>query len=159
MGARASNRERVRFSATLVLGILLLSLGSGCGKEEIPEYSLADGAYRVSFGQGYAASDEARLLAMTARLDRASSRLVFTLADGTEQVLTFSPRPRSKWMPDCYTMSSHVLDEVADLAPAPLQLESLIFATPIVFAKCGPSRMILASDGGQETTFLALDPG
>jgi hypothetical protein len=54
-------------------------------------------------------------------------------------------------------MSSLALDEVADLSPAPLRLESLTFLTPIVSAKCTPSRMILANDIDGLSTFLALD--
>ena len=118
---------------------------------------LAEGTYRVVFGHGYQAADEARLLAVTARLDRATNQVVFTLADGSQQMLAFSPRPRSQWQPDCRTMSSRALDEVADLSPAPLRLESLSFLTPLVYAKCTPSRMILANDLDDMSTFLALD--
>ena len=119
--------------------------------------ALAEGTYRVVFGQGYQAADEARLLAVTARLDRATNQIVFTLADGSQQMLAFSPRPRSQWQPDCFTTSSHSLDEVADLSPAPLRLESLSFLTPLVYAKCTPSRMILANDIDGMSKFLALD--
>ena len=94
---------------------------------------------------------------MTARLERATNQIAFTLANGAQQMLAFSPRPRSQWQPDCRTMSSRALDEVADLSPAPLQLESLSFVTPIVYAKCTSSRMILANDIDDLSTFLALD--
>ena len=151
-----------RFPFTTLLPVLLLlAWFTGCGEERgsLTEYTvaLADGTYRVTFGQGYEAADEARLLAITARLDRATSQVVFTLADGSRQLLAFSPRPRSQWQPDCRTMSSFALDEVADLSPAPLRLESLSFLTPLVYAKCPPSRMILANDISGMSTFLALD--
>ena len=146
---------------TTLLPVLLLAWLTGCGEERgsLKEYpvALADGTYRVAFGQGYEAADETRLLAITARLDRATNQLVFTLADGSKQVLAFSARPRSQWQPDCRTMSTYALDEVADLSPAPLRLESLSFLTPLVYAKCTPSRMILANDTNGISTFLALD--
>jgi len=132
-------------------GLLLLSWLAACGQEN-REYPVmpAGGNYRVVFGQGYEAADEARLLAVTAHLDRATNQLVFYLADGSQQVLAFSPRPRSQWQPDCYT--------VADLSPAPLRLESLTFLNPLVFVKCAPSRMLLANtSAGDESLFLAFD--
>jgi hypothetical protein len=46
---------------------------------------------------------------------------------------------------------------MADLSPAPLRLESLSFLTPLVYAKCTPSRMILANDIYEMSTLLALD--
>lgn len=145
---------------TLLL-VLLLAWLTGCGEERrsLNEYpvALAEGTYRVTFGQGYQAADEARLLAVLARLDRATNQIVFTLAGGSQQVLAFSPRPRSQWHGDCRTMSSFARDEVADLSPAPLRLESLSFLTPLVYAKCTPSRMILANDIDGMSTFLALD--
>jgi hypothetical protein len=152
-------KARVPFTA--LVPVLLLSWLTGCGEESgsLNEYPvvLAEGTYRVAFGQGYPAADEARLLTVTARLDRATNQVVFTLADGSQQVLAFSPRPRSQWQPDCRTMSSRALDEVADLSPAPLRLESLSFLTPLVHAKCTPSRMILANDVDETSTFLAFD--
>ena len=54
-------------------------------------------------------------------------------------------------------MSSRALDEVADLSPALLRLESLSFLTPLVYAKCTPTRMILANDVDEMATFLVLD--
>jgi hypothetical protein len=152
-------KARVPFNT--LLPVLLLAWLTGCGEESrsLVEYpvALAEGTYRVAFGQGYPAADEARLLAVTARLDRATNQVVFTLADGSQQVLALSPRPRSQWQPDCFTMSSHALDEVADLSPAPLRMESLTFLTPLVYAKCTPSRMILANDIDDMSIFLALD--
>jgi hypothetical protein len=146
--------------ASAIFGVFLFLGTASCGEESQKEYpvSLADGEYRVVFGRGYEAADEARILAVTARLDRSANQIVFTLADGSHQVLVFSPRPRSQWQPDCFTLSSHSLDEVADLSPAPLRLESLTFLTPVVYAKCTTGRMILADDAGPGSTpFLALD--
>ena len=152
-------KARVPFTA--LLPVLLLAWLTGCGEESgsLNEYpvALAEGTYRVVFGQGYEAADEARLLAVTARLDRATNQVVFTLANGSQQVLAFAPRPRSQWQPDCRTMSSRALDEVADLSPALLRLESLSFLTPLVYAKCTPTRMILANDVDEMATFLVLD--
>jgi hypothetical protein len=119
--------------------------------------AIPEGTYRVAFGQGYSPEDEARLLALTARVDRIGGQVVFTMADGSQQALAFSPRPRSQWQPACFTMSSHSLNEVADLAPAPLRLESLAFLTPVVFAYCSPTRMILANDAMSPSVFLAFD--
>ncbi len=152
-------KARVPFAQLLPLLAARLPHRVRRGERSLNEYpvALAEGTYRVSFGRGYQAADEARLLAVTARLDRATSQVVFTLADGSRQVLAFSPRPRSQWQPDCFTMSSHNLDEVADLSPAPLRLESLSFLTPLVYAKCTKTRMILANDVNDTSTFLALD--
>jgi hypothetical protein len=138
---------------------VLLALITGCGQEGDRVYpvALSDGTYRVAFGKGYSPTDEARVLAVTARLDRTNSRLVFTLTDGSVRTLSFSPRPRGEWQPDCFTMSSHYLEEVAEVEPAPLQLESLTFATPVIFPKCGPQRMILSNATLDESAFLAFD--
>lgn len=124
-------REGVLLAATLVF--------VAC-EEEVHEARLSEGTYRVVYGDGYEAADEARLLAVRARLDRATGQLVFTMAEGSQQTLAFSPRPREQWEPDCFTMASHFENEVADLSPRPLQVESLTFATPIVFAKCSRLR-------------------
>ncbi len=141
----------------LVAAVALAACDLGTPERVYPA-SLESGTYHAVFGEGYAPEDEARVLAITAQLDRTAGTLVFTRFDGSQAVLQFSPRPREEWQPDCYTMASHALDEVADLSPAPLQLESLTFATPLVFAKCSPTRMIL-SDTPDETAsgWLAFD--
>jgi hypothetical protein len=149
---KARLRLREMFVALLVTGVTACGAG-----DRVDLVALSDGTYRVVFGQGYQAADESRLLAMTATLDRATSRLVFTMADGSKQWLSVAFSPRSGWHPDCFTMSSHSLNEVATLAPAPLQLESLTFATPVVYAMCDPNRMILSNAPGASTPFLALD--
>jgi hypothetical protein len=119
--------------------------------------AIPEGTFRVAFGQGFSPEDEARLLAVTARVDRVAGQVVFTMADGSQQVLALSPRPRSEWQPACFTMSSHSLNEVADLSPAPLKLESLTFLTPVAFAYCSPTRMVLANDPRILSVFLAFD--
>ena len=111
----------------------------------VTKAQLAAGMYKVSFGFNYATADEQKILAITADLDRTGQQLVFTMQDGTKRTLVFTSRDESQWNPDCYTMNSHILCEVADLAPAPLQLESMTFDTPLVYAKCSPSRMVLSS--------------
>jgi hypothetical protein len=142
----------------LLLGLVLAAFLGACGRGNVAQpVVLSEGTYRVVFGQGYPPADEARLLAITAHLDRASGLLVFSLANGSQQSLTFVPRPQSGWFSDCYTMVSHALNEVADLAPAPLQLESMSFVTPVVYPRCTAQRMILSNAPGNETTFLALD--
>ncbi len=110
----------------------------------VTEAQLANGTYKVSYGFNYPAADEQKILAITANLDRTSNQLTFSMQDGTQKVLSFTSRDKSQWQGDCRTMGSYVLDEVADLAPAPLQLESMVFNIPLVFAKCGPNRMILS---------------
>ncbi len=148
--------------ATAIVGALAAAACSGSGNgNHLTVYTtaeLASGTYRATGAAGYAPADEAKVLAITAQLDRTAGQLVFTLADGSRKTLAFSPRPRDAWQPDCFTMTSHVLDEVADLSPAPLQLESLAFATPLVFAKCGPRRMILAdAPDGSSSSWLSMD--
>ena len=135
---------------------------SGCGYLDddirIFSASLADGTYRARFVGGHDPAEEADLLAITARLDRAAGTLVLTLGDGSQRTLGFAPRPRAQWQPDCRTMASMFENEVADLSPAPLQLGSLSFATPLVHAKCGPSRMILADSPAEPAAvYLILD--
>jgi hypothetical protein len=87
-------KARVPF-ATL-LPVLLLAWLTGCGEERgsLNEYpvALAEGTYRVTFGQGYRAADEALLLTVTARLDRATN----------QDVHIPGPRPRmSEWGSCC----------------------------------------------------------
>lgn len=146
---------------TLGIALLLSSLigAAGCEARQNEErvVTLADGRYRAVSGRGYRAADEALVVATTARLDRATSSLLVTLADGSERSLRFAPRPEERWLADCYTMASHSLNEVADLTPAPLDLYSFHLATPIAYAKCASDRMILANAPGDESTFLTLD--
>ncbi len=141
-----------------IVALLVIAGCSGSEKAQEHPVSLPDGSFRVAFVMGAPAADEARLLAMTARLDRTAGRLLLDLSDGSQRSLTVTFRPRSAWWTDCYTMSSHTLDEVADLAPAPLELEGLVFATPLIFAKCSPERMILADEGpGDGDAGVAFD--
>jgi hypothetical protein len=150
-----------RRASCLAISLLLFASGMRCAspEDERTAYpvALSDGTYRATYGQGLPAADEARLLAVTATLDRAGGRLAFTLADGSQRVMTFSPRPRDQWKADCATMRSWVVEEVADLSPAPLRLESLVLETPVVFAKCDPRVMILANGPRDEDAFLKLE--
>ena len=132
---------------TICLSCALLyscSTGSDQNTLRVTKAQLANGTYRVSYGFNYTTADEQKILAIIANLDRSSNQLTFSMQDGTQKIFSFTPRDESQWQADCRTMSSYVLDEVADLAPAPLQLESMVFNTPLVFAKCGPNRMILS---------------
>jgi hypothetical protein len=148
-------------SAALSVALAGCRAASATPSARATEAALADGTYRAVFGAGYAPADEARILAVTAHLDRAAGRLVLTLADGSRRSLAFAPRDRARWHPDCFTGAggppSSVLGEVADLSPAPLRLESLTLETPIVYAKCSPRRMVLAGAVGDAAPFLVLD--
>jgi hypothetical protein len=144
--------------AVAAAGCALIACGMHVDNGVTSTAALADGTYHVAFGSGYAPADEPAVLAVTAQLRRAEGRLVFTMRDGSQRTMVFSPRPLERWQPDCFTMGNHVLDEVADLSPAPLHVESLTFATPLVFAKCGPRRMILAdAPDGAGPAWLAFD--
>ncbi len=151
-------KKRFRGSprAGLVALVAALALAACHGGDRVDPVMLSDGAYRVVSGSGFPPADEARLLAVTAQLDRSGGRLVLTLADGSQLQLDFTPRPRDAWRQDCYAMSSHASNEVADLSPAPLQVESLTFANPVVFPKCQPGRMILADGTGAEAPPLLV---
>jgi hypothetical protein len=141
--------NRARLFAVAVF-VALAACGQDRGQLGSP-VTLADGSYRALGGAGYADADAPRLMAVTAVLDRAGGRLVLTLGDGSQKVLTFTPRPKEGWQPDCFTMASHSVDEVADLSPAPLQVDTLTFTTPLVFAKCDPGHLILADASAGET--------
>lgn len=150
-----------RWWGTAVLAALALA---GCESEEPRpgprEYrvALAEGTYRVAYGRGYDPVDEARFLAVTAQLDRAAGEITFTLSDGSHQTLRFTPRPESEWWADCATMKDYARDEVADLSPAPLVIETLTFTAPIVYAKCISEWMIVTgAHGGPDDPFLRLD--
>jgi hypothetical protein len=143
-----------------VLAGLLFASVAACGKVEADQITLvtiSNGTYRAAFGQGYLPTDESKVLAVSATLDRATGRLVFTMANGSQQIRTLSFRPKSQWNADCYTMSSHTLNEVADLSPAPLRIESMSFATPVVYPKCSAQRLILSAAPGDQTSFIAFD--
>ncbi len=151
-------RTATAIAVALATTVALTACGGSTPPHTVTTASLSPGTYRAVAGAGWAPADEARMLAITALLDRAQGRLVLTLADGSQRTLAFSPRPREQWEPDCFTMSSHVLEEVADLSPAPLRLESLELLTPVAFAKCGPGRMILAdAPAGEPSASLVLD--
>ncbi len=130
------------------LSVLLVAFAvAGCQPEddEQREYPvlLDEGTYHFSFG-AIDPADEARFAAVTARLDRTVGELTFTGSDGSSQTLTFTPRPRSEWVTDCWTMKDHALDELADLGPAPLVVETLTFTTPMVYAKCCSNWLVVA---------------
>lgn len=147
-----------RYSILAAVPLLVLGgcSGSGFSDREVLA-SLTAGTYKVVSGRGYSPAEEARILAITARLDRDSNQLVITLSDGTQRGLQFTPRPQAQWKTDCYTMNSHIREECADLSPRPLLLESLAFATPVVYAKCAANRMILADGVNDDSRFLVLD--
>lgn len=145
-----------RYSCLLTAALLSAGCGGGNGGKFEVRAVMAEGTFKVASGQGYAPADEAAILRITARLDRSADRLVFTLADGTQRSMPFSSRPPSQWKPDCYTMNSHILCEVADLGPGPLQLLSLSFSTPLVYAKCDPKRVILANTGFDQSVSLVF---
>lgn len=150
--------KRLRALVAAAGGLTLATIAA-CGVEHVLVDVFDEGTYRVSFG-AYPPAERARFEAVTARLDRAAGQVVFTMADGSQQVLAFTPRPRGEWRADCYTMASHHLVEVADLSPAPLQIESLTFETPLVFAMCSRTRMILANalpDPDLGSVHLGLD--
>ncbi len=138
--------------------LLALACGgpSGSADREVLA-TLATGTYKATAGRGYAPAEQARVLAVTARLDRSARKLVFTFADGSQRSMDFTPRPQAQWKTDCYTMASHVREETADLGPGALQIESMQFRTPVVYAKCGPNRMILGNGLDDEGFFLSLD--
>jgi hypothetical protein len=146
------------FLILLLMSVSILSCKSDSTNQNTPtprvtKAQLAGGTYKVSFGFDYAIADEQKILAITANLDRTSQQLVFTMKDGTKKTTSFTPRDESQWQGDCAAMGgSYVLDEVADLAPAPLQLESMTFDTPLVYAKCSPLRMILSINTSESGT-------
>lgn len=147
-----------RLTPGLGVALLLLSCGGGSGfaDREILA-TLAEGNYRCTSAHGHLATEEARLLAVTARLDRAAGTLVLTLADGSRRTLQFSPRPRDRWKIDCQTMNSHIREETADISPQPLLMESLSFPTPVAYAKCAATRMILSNGADDLSQYLVLD--
>lgn len=145
----------------LACPLAALLLLAACGGRNPDRFEvramMAEGNFKLAYGHGYAPADEAAILRITARLERSAGRLVFTLADGSQRTLTFAPRPPSQWKPDCFTMNSHILCEVADLAPGNLRLESMNFSSPLAFAKCDPNRIILANttlDDGFDLVFI-----
>jgi hypothetical protein len=146
----------------LLMGCCALALGgchaSSSDADEVPTASLADGTYHVIDIVGSVQpGEEANLLAMSARLNRAAGTLVLTLADGTQRTLTFAPRRRSSWRSDCFTMASHIDNEVADLSPAPLALGSLTFASPVAYPKCSEGRILLSAEPDEVPPLIVLD--
>lgn len=136
---------------------LLLVASAGC-EEEQTEYTsaLKDGTDHLVSGFGLTSEEQADLVGLSAHLDRTSGLLTLTLPGQAEQVLVFSPRPRDEWHSACWTMSSHSLDEVADLSPGPLVLGSVTLETPLVYAACSPELMVLA-DSPDGARGLRLD--
>jgi hypothetical protein len=156
--SRSSDLSIIKLFMTLFTCTFILSCSSSSeDRNTHPEDTeataeLADGTYKASYGHNYLPEDEQKILAITATLDRVGQKLVFTTQDGAQMILVFTPRDTSQWRGDCYTMDSHVLDEIADLTPAPLQLESMTFNTPVVYAKCSSKRMILTTNLEEESS-------
>jgi uncharacterized lipoprotein YmbA len=145
-----------RFAAP-VLAALSLSACSSDPEMTVTEAQLSDGKYAVAFGDGYAKADEQDILAITAEVNRSAAQVVFTLADGTAKTFRWAPRPEDQWPGDCATMNSYINGEVADLSPAPVELLSLKLDTPVVYAKCSPTRMILTNNPLWESPSLVFD--
>jgi hypothetical protein len=139
------------------LAALLLSACSSDPEMTVTKAQLSDGKYAAVFGDGFAKADEQDILATTAELNRSAAQVVFTLADGTAKTFTWAPRPEAQWPGDCSTMASYIQDEVADLSPAPVELFSLKLDTPVVYAKCSATRMILCNNPLQESPALVFD--
>jgi len=92
-----------------------------------------------------------------AEVDRKSETVVFTLADGSKKTLNIAPRPKEKWQGDCATMNSSVLCEVADLSPGSLELASLTFKAPLLYAKCSRERLIVSEMPLNSGPFIAFN--
>jgi hypothetical protein len=117
---------------------------------------LAGGTYSVTYVHGVPAAEEAWFRAMTARFDRVQRRLALTFQDGSNLTLNCTSRPATMWKRDCFTLGSYVKSEVVDLSPAPLTLGSVRLSTPLIYAKCSSTRMILSSlleEGGPSIVF------
>jgi hypothetical protein len=145
-----------RFAAP-ALAALSLSACSSDPEMTETKAQLSDGKYAVAFGDGFAKADEQDILGITAEVNRSSAQVVFTLADGTASTFTWAPRSEDTWPGDCATMNSAVKGEVADLSPAPVELLSLKLDTPVVYAKCSPTRMILTNNPLWERPSLVFD--
>lgn len=141
---------------------LLLVAAVGCEDQRTDHpFAVAEGTYHLAYGVGLTDDEEASLAGLSAHLDRPSGRLTLALPGQAARVLVFSPWPRDQWVADCATMSGSSANEVADLSPVPLVLGPVRFETPLVHAKCGQNRMVLADtyDGAKALSFDLDDLG
>lgn len=160
VNARSSSAMDLLLSGLTLCTVLCLvfcaaSCKSSSGDDQAEQESipteLAAGLYKVSYGMNYDTADEQKLLAVTAAIDRSEKKIIFTMQDSSQKVLSFTARDKSQWTAGCLVIGKYYLEEVADLTPGPLHIESLVFDTPLVRAVCSPNRMVL-------TTTLEDDP-
>lgn len=114
--------------------------------DKVYPMTIQDGTYLVRPAAPSTEAEAAPLRALRVRIDRPSRSFLITLADGSQQALDLAFRPASEWKADCFTMTSHVLEETAGLSPAPLQVEGYNFNTPMIYRMCWEGRVVL-SDG------------
>jgi len=148
----------------LVLAAALASAAACSSADQAPivtPVAIADGRYVVVGSQGFPPADQPLLQQVGLTVDMAAgTALLWTSAPGPIW-LTVASRPQDGWKADCFTMAGHALDEVADLSPAPLPIESLAFSAPVLYPKCAADRLILADGTDAEQAggaLLVLDP-
>lgn len=141
---------------TATLSALTLASLAGCVPSGM-EAPIETGSFEAVYSSEVDSDDWKDADAITAVVDRKSETVVFTLADGSRKTLRIASRPKEKWQGDCATMNDAVLCEVADLSPAPLELASLTFTAPLLYAKCGPERLILAESPLEGGPFIAFN--
>lgn len=121
-------------------GVLLLF--TACCFGGVTERPLQSGTYVLENGpDGFGAA--------TLAVDASAKSARLSSADGGSQTLTLESRPKSEWLDDCYTQTSHSLSELHRITPNPLAIGSRTFTDPVLSSKCGGRLMLGTLENGR----------
>jgi hypothetical protein len=129
---------------TVLVLIILLALLAGCGVDR--HVKVSAGEYipiRDAGTPDYASAIE------TVRIDRENQIAWFVLTDGSQLIVSFTPRARAAWPAGCPTNVSSTRMEVLNLEVETLTIASMSFENSVLVRNCPPEpeEVVLRSDG------------
>ncbi len=133
-------------SAAIVFTILAAVMLTGCSADRWS--SVEPGKYAVANRAGTAnviALAEIQKL----EIDRDKRLATFTLVDGSESIVSFTPRDRAVWPSGCPANINSTRMEVLDIEENLLTVGSITFSNPALVRDCPPDpiRVVLREDG------------
>ena len=143
--------KRIGLTIGLILALALgtfVLLGCLAGCSPTRWMGIESGEYTVVSGGGEA--NEAALRAIQKiKIDRDERAAIFTLADNSEIVASFTPRSRADWPAGCPTNVFMHRMEVLGLEEDMLTIEPIVLNKPILVRNCprDPVRVVLREDG------------
>lgn len=140
------NKQLCSAAAFVLSACLVGCMLTGCSPTRW--MGIESGEYTVVSGGGEA--NEAAMRAIQRmKIDRDERAVVFTLADNSEIVASFTPRSRAEWPAGCPTNIFMHRMQVLDLEEDTLTLGPIALDQPILVRDCprDPMRVVLREDG------------